>query len=461
MMAVIFIHDDHHEIINGPLPLGFHTAQCPDEEYRLMFAPALNARLARHRIHYGWAMVALTFLVSLSSAGAMGILGALLLPLQRETGWTTASIAGALALRVLLFGLMGPFAAAIMQRYGLRRTVATALALVVAGCLLSTAMTQLWQLWLFWGVIIGLGTGMMAMVLGATVANRWFVQRRGLVLGMLTAANATGQLAFLPLAAWLAEEQGWRIAMAPVLVACAVAGVLMVLFARDRPEQLGLRAYGEAPDAPVTPAAPPSANPVRTAFATLAEASRSPVFWILFASFAVCGLSTNGLIQTHFIPLCVDFGMQEIQAASVLALMGIFDFLGTIASGWLSDRYDSRKLLFWYYGLRGLSLLLLPMSTFSLYGLSIFAVFYGLDWIATVPPTVKLAGQAFGREKAPLVFGWIFMGHQLGAAAAAFGGGLSRDVLSSYLPAFYVAGVACLIAAVMVLGARTRKLAPA
>ncbi|MBP0492770.1 MFS transporter [Pararoseomonas indoligenes] len=421
-----------------------------------MLAAALNARLARRGIHYGWVMVALTFLVSLSSAGSMGILGALLLPLQRETGWDTASISGALALRILLFGLMGPFAAAIIQRYGLRRTIATALTLVVAGCVLSMGMTSLWQLWLYWGVLTGIGTGMTAMVLGATVANRWFVQRRGLVLGMLTAANATGQLAFLPLAAWLAQEEGWRFAMIPALGVGVLSVVLMLLLGRDRPEELGLRALGEAPGAPTARPPAPGANPVRTAFAALAEASGSRVFWILFASFAICGLSTNGLIQTHFIPLCADFGMQEVQAASVLAMMGAFDFFGTIASGWLSDRYDNRRLLFWYYGLRGLSLLFLPMSTFSLYGLSVFAVFYGLDWIATVPPTVKLAGQAFGREKAPLVFGWIFTAHQLGAALAAFGGGISRDALSSYLPAFYVAGVACLFAALLVLGARPR-----
>jgi MFS family permease len=405
-------------------------------------------------------MVGLTFLISLSPAGAMGILGALDLSLQRETGWETASISGALALWLLLPGLMAPFAAALLRRYGLRRTVATALTLVVSVCLLSMRMMQLWELSLFWGVCTGLDMGITAMVLGATVANRWFVQRRGLVLGMLTAANATGQLAFLPLAAWLAQEHGWRFAMTPVRLACAATGALMLLLGRDRPEKLGRRAAGEVEPALRAPQPQPrirSAPPF-----TLAIASHSPVFWILFASFAICRLSTSGLIQTHFIPLCADFGMQEVQAASVLALMGAFDFVGTIASGWLSDRYDSRKLLFWYYGLRGLSLLFLPMSTFSLYGLSLFAVFYGLDWIATVPPTVKLAGQAFGREKAPLVFGWVFTGHQLGAALAAFGGGLSPDVLASYLPAFYLAGVACLLAALLVLGAGpARKAQPA
>jgi predicted MFS family arabinose efflux permease len=242
--------------------------------------------------------------------------------------------------------------------------------------------------------------------------------------------------------------------MAPGLAACALAGLLMVLLGRDHPSELGQAAYGETAAPAAAPPARPAGNPVHTAFATLAEASGSRVFWILFATFLVCGLSTNGLIQTHFIPLCSDFGMAEVEAASVLALMAAFDFVGTIASGWLSDRYDNRKLLFWYYGLRGLSLLFLPMSSFSLYGLSLFAVFYGLDWIATVPPTVKLAGQAFGRERAPLVFGWVFTAHQLGAAVAALGAGVSRDALASYLPAFYLAGAACLLAAALAMSIR-------
>ncbi|SDB69015.1 MFS transporter [Belnapia rosea] len=313
-----------------------------------MLANQLAPALARRGIHYGWVMVALTFLVSLASAGAMGILGALLLPLQRETGWETAAISGALALRLLLFGLMAPFAAALLQRYGLRRTIVVALSLVLVGCLLSMRMTVPWQLWLTWGVLTGLGTGMTALVLGATVANRWFVQRRGLVLGMLTAANATGQLAFLPLAAWLAQHEGWRAAMLPGLGACLLAGLLMWLFGRDHPAELGLNAYGDTAATIAPRPAAPAGNAVRNAFAALAESARSRVFWILFATFLICGLSTNGLIQTHFIPLCSDFGMAEVEAASVLAMMGIFDFVGTIASGWLSDRYDNRRLLFWY-----------------------------------------------------------------------------------------------------------------
>ncbi len=414
-----------------------------------MLSTTLAPVAARHGLHYGWVMVAVTFLVMVATAAAMGNLGVFLVPLQKEYGWDTGSISGALAVRLLLFGLMAPFAAALIQRYGMRRIVAVALVLIVLGLGLSTVMTELWQLWLYWGLLTGLGTGLTAMVLGATVANRWFSKSRGLVIGILTASSATGQLAFLPLAAMIADNAGWRMAIIPAVIACAIAALLMLLLGRDHPSDLGLPAYGETKVAPPPP--PPSSNPFKTAFVVLGESSRNPAFWVLFFSFFVCGLSTNGLVQTHFIPLCLDFGMQNVEAASVLAMMGAFDFVGTILSGWLSDRYDSRKLLAWYYGLRGLSLLFLPMSTFSFYGLTLFAVFYGLDWIATVPPTVKLAGKEFGREKAALVFGWVFTGHQIGAATAAFGAGISRDAFASYLPAFYTAGAACMLAAIAVL----------
>ena len=423
-----------------------------------MLSHYLAPALARRGIHYGWVVVAVTFLTMVATAAAMGVLGVLLLPVKAEYNWETSSISGALALRLLLFGLMAPFAAALIQRYGLRGTVAAAMVLIIGGLGLSTGMTEGWQLWATWGVLVGLGTGMTALVLGATVANRWFVRHRGLVIGLLTASAATGQLAFLPLAAWAAEQYGWRMAVIPALGACAVAGLLMILLGRDSPADLGLTAYGEDPETAAKAAPKPTGNPARNAVMALAVASRSSTFWILFFTFFVCGLSTNGLIQTHFIALCADFGMKNVEAASVLAMMGAFDFVGTILSGWLSDRYDNRKLLCWYYGLRGLSLIFLPFSPFSILGLSVFAIFYGLDWIATVPPTVKLAGREFGREQAPLVFGWVFTGHKLGAAVAAYGAGLSRDVLLSYVPAFYAAGGACLVAAaaVLLIG-RTRR----
>jgi MFS family permease len=412
-----------------------------------MLSPLLASALARRGVFYGWVVVGATFLVMLSTAAAMGRPGVLLRPLTAEFGWSTSAVSGAQALRLLLYGFMGPFAAALILRYGMRTTVAIAMTLIVGGILLATRLTALWQLWACWGLMVGIGTGMTAMVLGATVANRWFTARRGLVMGLLTASSATGSLIFLPVAGWLAEHEGWRVALLPAAAACALAGGLMWLVGRDHPGELGLAPAGERVVVP-PPDRRQADGAARLALRALAEAARMRSFWLLFFTFFVCGLSTNGLIGTHFIPLCQDFGMTEVAAASVLAMMGAFDFVGTIGSGWLSDRIDSRWLLFGYYGLRGLSLLWLPFATFSVYGLSLFAAFYGLDWIATVPPTVRLAAQSFGRERGAVVFGWVFCGHQIGAAVAAFGAGATRDLLSSYVPAFMASGAMCVAAAV-------------
>ncbi|PDS74086.1 MFS transporter [Rhizobium sp. L43] len=415
-----------------------------------MVSTALASTLARRNIHYGWVVVAATFLTMLVTAGAMGAPGVLIKPLQDEFGWETSQISSALAIRLILFGFMGPFAAAFMNYYGVRKVIVFALALIGAGFIGSLFMTTLWQLLLLWGIVVGFGTGLTAMVLAATVSSRWFTKHRGLVVGMLSASSATGQLVFLPLMAELTERYGWRSTVFFVCAMIMVAALAVLAFMRDRPADLNLPALGETQ---VTP--PPASTSLGVALMTpitvLKEISKTSTFWILFATFFICGLSTNGLIQTHFVTLCGDFGIVPVAAASVLAVMGIFDFFGTIGSGWLSDRFDNRWLLFWYYGLRGLSLLYLPFSDFSFYGLSIFAVFYGLDWIATVPPTVKIAADRFGREKVGLVFGWVFAGHQLGAATAAYGAGLSRTELSSYLPAFFVAGAFCLLASILAI----------
>jgi MFS family permease len=437
----MYNHDDRHENCRQ----GATT----------VISSRLAAALARRNVHYGWVVAGVTFLTMLVTAGAVGAPGVLILPLQREFGWETAEISAALALRLLLFGLMGPFAAALMNRFGVRRITLTALALIAAGLLLSLGMTRIWQLILLWGIVVGFGTGLTALVLGATIATQWFSERRGLVVGLLTASSATGQLVFLPVLANLTERVGWRMALAFVCAALLLAVLAVLALMRNRPSDLGLAPFGEKVSAA---AAAPAATPLATApIAALRDAARTRVFWILFATFFICGASTNGLIQVHFIPLCADFGIPAVGAASVLAAMGMFDFVGTVASGWLSDRYDNRWLLFWYYGLRGLSLALLPFTDFSFYGLSLFAMFYGLDWIATVPPTVKLTAARFGRERANLVFGWVFAGHQLGAAAAAYGAGFSRTVLATYLPAFFVSGALCLIAAALVLTINRRS----
>jgi len=416
-----------------------------------MISTRLAATLERRRIHYGWVVAATTFLTMLATAGAMGSAGVMIEPLRTEFGWSTAEISSAMAIRLVLFGLLGPFAAAFMNTFGIRQVVSTALIMISGGIVASLFMTELWQLMALWGVVLGVGTGMTALVLGATVATRWFSARRGLVIGLMTASNATGQLVFLPLLASMTEAYGWRTALTFVTVVIVAAMLLVLLLMRDYPSDVGLPAYG---DTSVTP--PPARN---TSFAQLAlsplvalrDASKTATFWVLFGTFFVCGLSTNGLIQTHWISICGDFGIAPVSAAGTLAVIGIFDFIGTVFAGWLSDRYDNRWLLFWFYGLRGLSLVYLSLSGFSVVELSVFAVFYGLDWVATVPPTVKLAAERFGRERAGLVFGWVFAGHQLGAGTAALGAGMLRTDTLTYMPALYIAGIACVVAAMSVL----------
>jgi len=414
-----------------------------------MLSDKLAAFLATRNIHYGWVVAGTTFLVMLATAGAMGSAGVLIQPLQQEFGWSTAEISSALAVRLLFFGLLGPFAAAFMNHFGIRRVVMTALALIGAGIVGSLFMRELWQLLALWGVVIGVGTGMTALVLGATVASRWFEKRRGLVVGLMTASNATGQLIFLPLLANLAETIGWRSALGFIVVVLAIAFALALLL-KDYPADVGLAPFGGTLQPRVVRSRKLSElvlSPIRA----LREAAKTQVFWVLFATFFVCGFSTNGLIQQHWISICGDVGITPTGAAGYLALIGIFDFVGTIVSGWLSDRYDNRWLLLAYYGLRGVSLLFLPYSGFSFAMLTVFAVFYGLDWVATVPPTVKLTAQQFGAEKASLVFGWVFAGHQLGAASAAAVAGIARTELDTYTPALLLAGVFCILAALLVL----------
>jgi sugar phosphate permease len=428
-----------------------------------MISDRLASALKARNIHYGWVVAGVGFLVMLATSGAMGAAGILILPLQEEFGWTNAEISTALALRLILFGLIGPFAAAFMNRFGIRLVATAALILIAGGVVGSIFMRELWQLVALWGIVVGVGTGLTAVVFGATVATLWFEKRRGLVVGLMTANNAAGQLIFLPILAGFAEAIGWRAAMISVVIAISVVFVLVLAFMRDRPSDLGLAPFG----APAVVTRPPvSKKLIELLYAplrTLRDASKTHVFWALFLTFFVCGLSTNGLIQQHWIAICGDYGISPVGAAGLLAVVGVFDFAGTIISGWLSDRYDNRWLLFWFYGLRGLSLLYLPWSGFSLFLLAPFAVFYGLDWVATVPPTVKLAGQHFGPEKAGMVFGWVFTGHQLGAATAAFLAGVTRTSLDSYMPFISAVGVFCLLAAALILTIQRRdkpRLAP-
>ncbi|NOJ92423.1 MFS transporter [Corallococcus coralloides] len=403
-----------------------------------------------HRFHYAWVMAAAIFVVLLCAAGVRATPSVFIVPLEREFGWSRALVSSAVSVNLVLYGLVGPFAAALMQKFGIRRTTLVSLCIIAMGVALTNFIRAPWQLLLFWGVLVGLGTGTTAMVLGATVVQRWFVARRGLVMGVLTASTATGQLVFLPLLAMLVEHHGWRVVSFTVagVVACVIP--LVAWLVRDRPSDVGLKPYGAAPeDEEVKPS---SVNPLANALGALGRASRKRDFWLLAGSFFICGATTNGLVGTHLIPACMDHGIPEVRAAGLLALMGIFDLVGTTASGWMSDRFDNRWLLFWYYGLRGLALLYLPSAfEMSLFGLPLFAVFYGLDWIATVPPTVRLTTQTVGAEDGPIAFGWVVAAHQVGAGLGALGAGVIRTSLETYTPAWVVAGVICLAAALVVL----------
>ena len=412
----------------------------------------------RSGIHYGWIVVAVTAATLLVSAGVRSLPGVLIYPLESDLGWTRPAISAAVSIGLLLYGLAGPFAGRLMDRFGPRLLMLAGLTLFGLATAASAAMTQLWQLNLLWGVASGIGTGMAAAVLGATVANRWFVARRGLVLGAFGAATSAGQLIFVPLLMWLVVHVGWR---GSSLLMGAVALLVLVpifLLMKDEPADVGLRPYGSAPEplSPATVALAGRAAPAAVATqapGVMTRAVRTPEFWLLAGSFFVCGATSNGLIGTHLIPHSIDHGIPEVTAASALALMGAMNFLGTLGSGWLTDRFDPRRLLATYYTLRGLSLFVLPFATdFS--GLAIFAVVFGLDYIATVPPTSALAADIFGRRNVGTVFGWVFFAHQFGAALAAYLGGLARATMGDYTFAFLTAGVVAVMGGLMALCVR-------
>ncbi|MGZ4111929.1 MAG: MFS transporter, partial [Tumebacillaceae bacterium] len=378
------------------------------------------------KIHYGWVVAALVFVSMLVAASIRSTSGVLMVPLQQEFGWDRSAISLAFAINLTLYGFSGPFIAALMERFGIRKMMVAGLVFLIAGTLMSLGMKQVWQLQVLWGVVVGLGSGVFLTVLGATVASRWFEVRRGMVLGLLTASTATGQLAFLPLLAHLIEAYSWRVAIGVMAGVGVLLLPLVLLLMRDHPADKGLLPYGATEEQPMKAH---KKNPIAMAFQGLMLGVKSFDFWLLAGSFFICGLSTSGLIGTHFISACLDHGITEVTAAGMLAFMGIFDIIGTTMSGYLSDRFNNRWLLFWYYGLRGLALLLLPQSldlasSGSFTTLFVFAVFYGLDWIATVPPTVRLTAEVFGKENSGIVYGWIFAAHQLGSGVAAYGGGV-------------------------------------
>ena len=398
---------------------------------------------------YAFVVVGVIFLALLISAGLRSSPSVMMLPLEEAFGWRRDTISLAAAIGIFLYGLAGPFAAAAMERFGLRRVLLLALTLMAGSSVLSLGMTEPWHLVATWGVMSGIGTGAVASVLGATIVNRWFKSNRGLVMGLMSASSATGMLIFLPFLAMLAQSGGWQPVVVLVAIACAAMLPLVFFLVPERPASIGLTRFGATEAEP--PIAASTGNFLVATFTTLKKAAKTRVFWYLFATFFVCGFTTNGLVGTHLISFCGDMGITEVRAAGFLAVMGLFDLIGTTLSGWLTDRYDPRKLLFVYYGVRGLSLIYLPFSDFSALSLSVFAVLYGLDWIATVPPTLRLANESFGDRSGPLVFGWIVAGHQLGAACAAYFGGFMREVQGNYEAAFMIAGLTALAAAAISL----------
>ncbi|QHW31117.1 MFS transporter [Paenibacillus rhizovicinus] len=401
------------------------------------------------KLYYGWIVVLVAFVTLLVSAGIRSMPSIFMVPFETEFGWERSGISGVISVGIFLYGLVGPFSAALLAKFGIRRMMVISLIILAGSLAVTPLMTQLWQYQLLWGVVSGLATGMMANVLGVTVASRWFVQRRGLVVGVLTASAATGQLLFLPLLARITVHEGWRYAVYTAVAVVLALAVVVAIFMRNHPYDVGAAAYGTEE---VVKPDPFRGSIFLTPLLTLRDAMKNKTFWLLAGTFFFCGFSTNGLIGTHLIAACGDHGIEEVTAAGLLAFMGIFDLFGTTMSGWFTDRFDSRKLLFWYYGLRGLSLIFLPYALNATPTmLIVFSVFYGLDWIATVPPTVKLAAQEFGKERAGMVFGWVVVFHQIGASTAAYGAGLVRQITGTYSTTFVTAGFICLIAALMAL----------
>jgi sugar phosphate permease len=403
------------------------------------------------RFHYAWTITAVAFVTFLVAAGIRSAPSVLIVPLEQEFGWSRSAISFAIGVQLLVYGLIGPFSAGLVDRFGLRKVLLGALLVMIVSFGGTLGISQSWQLSLVWGVGTGLGTGCAALVLAAVIANRWFVARRGIAIGVMTGSAATGQLIFLPLLANIVTHFGWR---PSIWVACAAAAAVLPLvffLVYDRPSDVGLKPYGVPRDTPDEPL-PQRANPFTASFSALGEAIGSRDFWLLSASFFVCGASTFGLVGTHFIPACLDHGISAAGAADILAAMGICNVIGTLASGWLTDRFDSRYLLFWYYGLRGLSLLFLPYAfDQSYWGLGLFGLFYGFDWITTVPPTVRLTSSIFGVRKAGIIYGWIMVMHQIGAAVFAYASGVLRTDLGTYDGAFIASGAICIVAALLVL----------
>ena len=414
-----------------------------------MFAKILNLRLKEFGIHYGWVMAVMAFLTTISSSAAVSTPQVLIIPLTESFGWNISDVTSASALMFIILASLAPFGGALMLRIGLPNVIIISSILIISGLLICISVSEKWHLLLGIGVCLGSASGILGLSLAATVATRWFNKKRGLVVGILTSGFAAGQLTFIPFMAWITTQYDWRYCVLPPLFGSIACAILFFLFGKNWPSDLGLPPLGDSDIQKPPPL--PKENPVTLSFRNLFLGLRHPAFWILAITFFICGLTSNGLILQHFIPFCGDNNIGIVMASSYLAIMGIFNFLGTMGSGWLSDRYDNYILLGIYYMFRGISLIYLPYSNLDFLSLTIWAIFFGLDFIATVPPTVKLASKYFGTIQGPVLFGWIFSAHQFGAAFAAYGAGVARDSLLTYLPVFIWAGFASFMATILIL----------
>jgi MFS family permease len=402
--------------------------------------------------YYGWFVVAICFATTLISAGVRSSPSVLIHPLESEFGWSRALIASAISMNLLLFGVAAPVSGFLLDRYGPRKVMLGSLLLLIIGVSGTVAMTQFWQFFLVWGVIVGIGAGGVGSVLTATVGNRWFVARRGLALGILGSASSTGQLIFLPFFMAMIAYSGWRIGSTTLIVLTVVLLPLIFLFMRDDPADVGLQPYGAGQPGAATSGGAASLRGMSAKNATITarEVLGSPTFWLLCGSFFVCGGTANGLIGVHLIPHEIEIGIPQVTAASLVGIMGALNIVGTTFSGWMIDRVQAHKWLALVYALRGMSLLILPfVRDFS--GLVVFAVIYGLDWFATVPPSMAITADTFGRQNVGKVYGWIFMSHQIGAAIMSSAAGAVRDYVGDYNFAFLAGGVIAMIAAGLAL----------
>ena len=414
-----------------------------------MFSNYLNSYLKSHKIHYGWVMAGLVFLMTIMASAVSSTPQLIILPITEEYNWQISDITNAIGLMFFTLACLAPFSGALILNLGVTPVVLMALGLNIIGLGLSIISFEKWHFLITIGVFLGAASGIIGLGLTATVASRWFVKRRGLVVGFLTAAFAAGQLLFVPLMAWITTVVDWRFALLIPIMGSLISSILFLFFGKNWPSDLNLAPFGS-----LTIEKPPkkaSQNAVLVSFQVLKSATTQPAFWILSATFFICGLSSTGIVGQHFIPFCADNNVGIVAASSYLAIMGIFNFIGTIGSGWLSDRFDNYKLLMWFYGLRALSLIYLPFSGFEFFTLLLWAMFFGLDFIATVPPTVKLTSKYFGTINGPVLFGWIFAAHQMGSAIAASSAGWSRDTILTYMPSFVIAGLLSLLAVFLII----------